>query len=146
VWEAPVRWHEGQARGALAQNSQNTNIDPVLKVLLSEVLWNRALFPDRANIEFLARSERQLAFRGKGSDASKDSLIRRFELHQYKLTVHRDALEVTPVREDKVSVEFQTAFLLEAAEYANYLLTREQIKIGHVCLLHRYRCWAASVS
>src|SRR5581483_4341295 len=61
--ESAMRGDEGQPLAILAQHAQHADVDPVLEVLLTQIFGNRPILADRADIEFLAGAEGQLALR-----------------------------------------------------------------------------------
>ena len=124
--QPPVRRHEGQGRARAPLDAEHADIHAIFQVLLAEVFRNRPVFAHRADVELFARPERQLPFRGERGDAAEDGLVRSFELDQHEMPVHRDVLEVVPVRKHEVGVKFEPA-LLEAAKNADDLLSGKQI-------------------
>lgn len=106
----------------LAQNTEYTDVDSILEILLTQIFRNRPFLADCTDIELFAGAERQLALRRKGCDAAYHCLIRRFQLDEKELPVHRDVLELISVRQNKISVEFH-ASLLEATENSDDLFS-----------------------
>ena len=129
-------WDEGQPLAISAQNPQHADVDPVFEILLAQVFRDRSFLANRADIELLAGAERQLAFRGKGCDAAQHRLIGRFQLHQEKLAVHGDVLEIIAIRQNQVGVELH-ASLLEAPEDADHLFLGKELDLRHGFFLIR---------
>src|SRR6266852_1764968 len=119
-----------------AKDTKNADVNCVPQVLLSQVFGHGPLFPDRSDVEFLACASGELSLRRKSRDTAQHGLVRRFELDKDELSMHRNPLEVAPIRQDYVGMEFQSA-LTEAAKYADDVLAVKQMADRHALAISR---------
>ena len=59
--EPAMRWNEGQPFAISPQYAKNSDVHPVLQILLAKIFGDRPFLADCTDIELLAGAERQLA-------------------------------------------------------------------------------------
>src|SRR5690606_37036614 len=126
-------------------DTEHADVDPILEILLTQILRNRSFLANCTDVELLAGAERQLALRGKGGNATQHRLIGCLQLDDEELPVHRDVLELISVRQNKVGVKFH-ASLLEATKDPDDLFSGKELDFCHIVLPYPYRRCAGSAS
>lgn len=119
VGESTMGGHELEAVPPVnAHDAEDADVGAVFEVLLTQIVRDVASFPNRADVEFLTTAGRELAFRGERGNAPEHCFLRRLELDEEELPVHRDRVQVRPVRNREIGVKLEPA-LSKAAEHAN---------------------------
>jgi hypothetical protein len=98
-------------RGSVPQHTEHTDVDAILEVLIAEVIGHNPVLLHGANAVVLTLSRSQPTVREEGRDSPEHGFLFMSELHEKKLPVHRDALELAPVGQNDVRVEFKPTLL-----------------------------------
>ena len=115
VRQPPVAWHEDQLVAGQPLDAEHPDADPVLEVLIAELVRDRAVIAHGPDGVVLPDWGDQPALGGDGGDPAEHRLVLVLKLHEHELAVHGDRLKFIPIGEHQVGVELHPA-VGEAAE------------------------------